>query len=181
MKTLLPVEVENMMRGKQLSLCLLALAFIALATVPAFADSLESGDIAVGDRYALTTISGEARAWVSGSWIKSSADLQLIVQVTHVGPNNVVFKVLSGTVQFNGKVYSIVASGWRGDYNRVSNTCVYQGPATAPNGERTFFIIYGQDRLYAQQGTYMRMWSAFRDEDKILWRINLYTYRFKVN
>ncbi len=169
------------MRTKQASSCLLALAFIALATVPAFADSLASGDVAVGDRYAVTTISGEAHAWVSGSWMKSPADLQLVVQVTHVGPNNVVFKVISGTIQFNGKVYSIAASGWRGDYNRASNTCIYQGPATAPNGQRTFFIIYGRDTLHVQQGTYMRMWSAFRDEDRILWRIDLYTYRFKVN
>jgi hypothetical protein len=100
-----------MMQRKQLSLCLLALAFIALATVPAFADPVASGAAAIEDRYAVTTISGEARAWVSGSWIKSSADLQLIVQVTYVGPNNVVFKVLLGTIQFNDKVYSIVASG----------------------------------------------------------------------
>lgn len=169
------------MRAKQVSSCLLALAFIALATVPAFADSLASGDVAVGDRYAVTTISGEARAWVSGSWIKSPADLQLLVQVKYVGPNNVVFKVLSGTIQFNDKVYSIVASGWRGDYNRVSNTCIYQGPATAPNGQRAFFVIYGRDTLHVQQGTYMRMWSAFCDEDRIVWRIDVYTYRFKVN
>ncbi len=169
------------MRAKQVSFCLLALAFIALATVPAFADSLASGDVAVGDRYAVTTISGEARAWVSGSWIKSPADLQLLVQVKYVGPNNVVFKVLSGTIQFNDKVYSIVASVWRGDYNRVSNTCIYQGPATAPNGQRAFFVIYGRDTLHVQQGTYMRMWSAFCDEERIVWRIDVYTYRFKVN
>lgn len=170
-----------MIREKRLSLCLLALVFVALATVPAFADAFASGTVVDGDRYAVTTVSGEARALLSGSWTRSPVDLQLVVQVAYVGPNNVVFKVISGTIQLNGKVYSIIASGWRGDYNRVSNTCVYQGLATAPNGERTFFVIYGRDTLYEQQGTYMHMWSAFRDEDSTLWRIDLQTYRFKIN
>ena len=169
------------MKQKHLPLCLLALALIVLATAPAFADPLASGNLVSGDRYAITTMSGEARAWVSGSWVASPADLQLIVEVTYVGQHNVVFKVVSGTIQFNGKVYSIVSSAWRGDYNRDIHRCVYQGPATAPNGERTFFVIYGQDTAQRQQGTYMRMWSAFRDEDMILWRINLQTYRFKIN
>ncbi len=166
---------------KQLSLCLLAFAFITLATAPTFADSIVSNNLIVGDRYAITTISGEAHASVSGSSISSPADLQLIVQVTYAGPNNVIFKVLSGTIQFNGKTYNIVASGWRGDYNRISNTCVYQGPALAPNGQRAFFIIYGRDTLSVPQGVYMRMWSTFRDEDRTLWQINLQTYRFKIN
>jgi len=169
------------MRAKQLPLLLVALALVALVTVPAFADPIVAGGVAVGDRYAVTTISGEARAWVSGSWVVSSADLQLVVQVTYVGPNNIIFRFLSGTIQFNGIVYRIVADGWRGDYNRMSKTCVYQGPATAPSGVRTFFIIYGHDTRDTQQGTYMRMWSAFLDENAVLWRIDLQTYRFKLN
>jgi len=169
------------MKKKHLPLSLLGLALIALAAAPAFADPLVSGDVIAGDRYAVTTMYGEAHAYVSGSWVTSPADLQLIVEVTYAGQHNVVFKVVSGTIQFNGKVYSIVSSAWRGDYNRDANTCVYQGPAIAPNGERTFFVIYGRDTAQRQQGTYMRMWSAFRDEDMILWRINLQTYRFKIN
>jgi hypothetical protein len=170
-----------MMRAKQLPLLLVALALMTLVTVPAFADPIIAGGVAVGDRYAVTTISGEARAWFSGSWVASSADLQLMVQVTYVGPTNIIFRVLSGTIQFNGRVYRIIADGWRGDHNRVSKTCVYQGPAIAPNGARTLFIIYGHDTRDTQQGTYMRMWSAFRDENTVLWRIDLQTYRFKLN
>lgn len=169
------------MRANQLPLLLVALALMALVTVPAFADPVTAGSVAVGDRYAVTTISGEAHAWVSGSWVVSSADLQLAVRVTHVGPSNIIFRVLSGTIQFDGSVYRIVADSWRGDYNRVSQTCVYQGPAIAPNGVRAFFIIYGHDTRDTQQGTYMRMWSAFLDENAVLWRINLQTYRFKLN
>ena len=169
------------MQTKRLPLCLLTLCFIALGAVPALADSIATGDVVVGDRYAITTMSGEARAWVSGSWLVSPVDLQLRVQVTYVGPHNIIFRVLSGTIQFNGKVYAIVASGWRGDYNRDSNTCVYQGPAIVPSGQRTFFIIHGIDTYHVQQGTYMRMWSVFRDEDRIVWRIDLQTYRFKIN
>jgi hypothetical protein len=169
------------MREKHLPLFLVALALIALMTVPAFADPVAATSPSIGDRYAITPISGEARAWVAGSWVVSSANLQLVVQVTNVGPNNIIFRTLSGTIRFDDKVYNIVADGWRGDYNRVSKTCVYQGPAVAPNGARAFFIIYGHDTSDTQQGTYMRMWSAFRDENAVLWRIDLQTYRFKLN
>ena len=169
------------MEGKRMLLCLLALCLIALAAVLAFADSIVTGDVVVGDRYAITTMSGEARALVSGSWLVSPVDLQLRVQVTYVGPHNIIFRVLSGTIQFDGKVYSVVSSGWRGDYNRDSNTCVYQGPVVALNGQRTFFIIYGIDTLHVQRGTYMRMSSVFRDEDRTVWRIDLRTYRFKIH
>jgi hypothetical protein len=170
-----------MKQTKRISLCLLALAFIALGAVPAFADAVAIGDMAVGDRYAITTISGEARAWVSGSWITSPADIQLVVEVTYTGLHNIIFKVLSGTISFNRKVYGLVSSGWRGDYNRDVKTCVYEGPAVAPNGQRAFFTIYGEDTLPVQRGTYMHMRSAFRDEDRILWRINLHMYRFKIS
>jgi hypothetical protein len=78
-------------------------------------------------------------------------------------------------------VPSAVADGWRGDYDRVSKTCVYQGQAIASNGARAFFIIYGHDISDTQQVTYMRIRSAFRDENAVLWRIDLQTYRFKLN
>jgi len=160
------------MRQKQLPLFFVALALIALMTVPAFADPVAATSPSIGYRYAITSISGEARALVAGSWVVSSANLQLVVQVTNVGPNNIIFRTLSGTVRFDGNVYNIVADGRRGDYDRVSRTCVYQGPAIAPNGARAFFIIYGHDTSDTQQGTYMRMWSVFRDENAVLWRID---------
>ncbi len=168
------------MREKQLLLFVVAMALIALMAVPAFADLVVATSPSIGDRYAITPISGEARAWVAGSWVVSSANLQFVVQVTNVGPNNIIFRTLSGSIRFDDKVY-IVADGWRGDYNRVSKTCVYQGPAIALNGARAFFIIYGHDTSDTRQDTYMRMWSAFRDENAVLWRIDLQTYRFKLN
>lgn len=168
------------MREKQLPLFLVALALIALMTVSAFADSVAATSPSIGDRYA-TTISGEARAWVAGSWLVSSADLQPVVQVTNVGPNNIASRTLSGTIRFDGMVYNIVADGWRGDYNRVSKTCAYQGTVITPGGARAFFTICGHDTSDTQQGAHMRMWSAFRDENAVLWRIDLQTYRFKLN
>ena len=169
------------MREKQLPLFLVALALIALMTVPTFADPVAATSPSIGHRYPIEPISGEARAWVAGSWVVSSANLQFVVQVTTVGPNNIIFRTLSGTIRFDGKVYNIVADGWRGDYNRISKKCVYQGPAIAQNGAQAFFIIYGHDTSDTQQGTYMRMWSAFRDENAVLRRIDLQTYRFKLN
>jgi hypothetical protein len=169
------------MREKQLPLFVVALALIALTTVPSFADPVAATSPSIGDRYAITPISGEARAWVAGSWVVSSANLQLVVRATNVEPNNIIFRTFSGTIRFDGKVYNIVADGWRGDYNTVSKTCVYRGPAIAPNGARAFFIIYGHDTSDTQQGAYVRMWSAFRDENAVLWRIDLQIYRFKLN
>lgn len=169
------------MREKQWPLLLVALALIALTTVPAFADPVVTAGPSIGDRYTTTSISGEAWAWVAGSWVVSSASLQLIVQVTAVEFNNIIFRTLSGTIRFDGKVYNMVADGWRGDYNRVSKTCVYQGLMIAPNGARAFFTISGHDTSDTQQGTYMRMWSTFRDENAVLWRIDLQAYRFKLN
>jgi hypothetical protein len=169
------------MREKQLPRFLVALALIVLMTVPAFADPVAATSPSIGDRYAITPISGEAWARVAGSWVVSSASLQLIGQATNVGPNSIIFRTLSGTIRFDGRVYYIVADGWRGEYNRVSKTCVYQGPAIAPNVARAFSIIYGHDTNDTQQGTHMRMWSTFRDENAVLWRIDLQTYRFKLN
>ena len=101
------------------------------------------------------------------------------MQATDVDPINIIFGTLSGTIRFDNKVYNMVADGWRGYYNKVSKTCVYQGPAIAPNGARAFFMIYDHDTSDTQQGTYVRMWSDFRDENAVLWRIDLQTYRFK--
>jgi hypothetical protein len=169
------------MRAKRFCFCLLAIVVVALVVTPVFADPLFSGTVSVGDRYAITTISGEAHAWIGGSWVATPADLQLVAEVTYAGPHNVVFRIISGTIQFNGQTYAIAATAWRGDYNRDSHTCLYQGPAVAPDGQRAFFIVYGRDTQSVQQGTYMDMWSAFRDEDRTLWRISLTTYRFKIN
>jgi hypothetical protein len=86
-----------------------------------------------------------------------------------------------GTIRFDSKVYDMVADGWRGDYNPVSKICVCQGPAIAPNGARAFLMIYGHDTSDTPQGAYMRTWSAFRDENAMLWSIDLQTCRFKLN
>jgi len=99
------------MREKQLPLFLVALALIVLMTVPAFAEPVAATSPSIGDRYAITPISGEARAWVASSWVVSSADLQLVVQVTNVESNNFIFRPLSGTIRFDGKVYNTVADG----------------------------------------------------------------------
>lgn len=62
------------MREKQLSLFLVALALIVLMTVPAFADPVAATSLSIGDRYAITTVSDQARAWVA------DADCQFRIQ-----------------------------------------------------------------------------------------------------
>jgi len=160
----------------------LAVVLLSLSATFAIADPLfATGNAVVGDRYLLTTVSGEARTWIDGHLVTGPADLQLQVQVTFVGPHSVVFKVLSGTFQVSHKTYTIDIGHWRGDCNRDTRTAIYQGPATAPDGRDGHFVLYGQDTSDVQQGVYMRMYSDFRGEYGALWHIELTTYRYKLN
>jgi hypothetical protein len=101
--------VNEAVREKQLPLFLVALALIVLMIVPAFADPVAATTPFIGDRYAITPIPAEARARVAGSWVVSSANLQLVVQVNNVEPDNIIFRTLSVTIRFDGKVYNMVA------------------------------------------------------------------------
>jgi hypothetical protein len=146
-----------------------------------YADPLtSSGVTAVGDRYLLTTIRGQAKTWIDGHWAIGPANIQLLVQVTYVGPNNVVFRVLSGTFQINNRPYTVDVGHWRGDYNRITNTAVYQGPATAPDGRQGYFVLYGKDTGSTQQGVFMNIHSDFLGEYRALWHVELQSFRTQV-
>lgn len=170
-----------MLQIKRLLPILLGIALVGLSIGSVSADPLlSSGNVAVGDRYLITTILGEARAWIAGHWVTGPANLQLLAQVTYAGTHNVIFKVLSGTFQVNNKPYSIDVGQWRGDYNRDTHTTVYQGPATAPDGKRGYFVLFGRDTAGAQQGVFMNIWSDFVGEYGALWHIELNSFRTKV-
>jgi hypothetical protein len=143
------------MRTRNLPSIVLGAVLLSLAMSSVYANPLVvGGNVVVGTQYTITTIRGEARAWVDGQWLTSPADLTLQVQVAFVGPNNVVFRVVSGSFQVRAKSYTIDVGNWRGDYNRNTGTSVYQGPATAPDGRHGYFIIYVYDTSQVQQGTY---------------------------
>lgn len=170
-----------MQQIKRLLPILLGIAFLGLPIGSVSADPLVSaGNVAVGDRYLITTIRGEAKAWIDGHWVMGTANLQVLGQVTYAGPHNIVFKVLSGTFQVNYKAYAIDVGHWRGDYNRDTNTAVYQGPATAPDGKRGYFVFYGKDNTVTQQGVFMTIRSGFLGEYGALWHIELASFRTKV-
>ena len=172
---------DEMMQSNRLLPILLGVILVSLTASSVFADPLfVGGNVVVGDRYAVTTIRGEARAWIDGRWVIGPANLQLLVQVTYVGPHNIVFKVLSGIFQVNYKPYAIDVGRWRGDYNRDTHTAVYQGPATAPDGRLGYFVLYGKDTTDTQQGVFMTMRSDFRGEYGALWQIELTSYRTKL-
>jgi hypothetical protein len=158
---------------------ILGAVLLTLAATSVYADPLVAGgNVMVGNQYTVTTIRGEARAWVNGQWLTGPADLELQVQVTFVGPHNLVFKVISGSFQVGSKPYMIDVGNWRGDYNRDTATSVYQGPATAPDGRNGYFVLLGQDTTQAQQGTYMNIYSDFRGEYGALWHVNLAGFRY---
>jgi hypothetical protein len=143
----------------------LAVVLLSLSATFAIADPLfATGNTAVGDRYMITTASGEARTCIDGRLVTGPADLQLQVQVTFVGPDSVVFRALSGTFQVSCMTYSNNVGHRCGDYNRDSRTAIYQGAATAPDGRDAHFVLYGQSTSDIQQGVYMGMYSDFRGE-----------------
>lgn len=161
---------------------MLGVVLLSLSITSVFADPLFAGEnVMVGDQYMVTTIRGEARAWIDGRWVTGPADLQLQVQVTFVGPHNIVFRVLSGTFEVRYKTYVIGIGHWKGDYNRDTHTSIYQGPATAPDGRNGYFVVLGQDTTETQQGMYMNSHSDFRGEYGVLWHIGLAAFRYKLN
>jgi hypothetical protein len=114
------------MKTKYMLPVFLGVVLLSLATASAFAEPLVAGgNVAVGGQYTVATISGTARATVDGHLITGPTNLQLQVQVTFVGPHNILFKVLSGTFQVQYKAYMIDVGHWRGDYNRDVHTTVY--------------------------------------------------------
>ena len=92
------------MKTKHLLPVILGAVLLTLAATSVYADPLGAGgNVTIGNQYTVTTIRGEARAWVNGQWLTGPADLQLQVQVTFVGPYNIVFKVISGSFQVSNK------------------------------------------------------------------------------
>lgn len=167
------------MQTKHLLTAVLGAVLLTLAASAVYVDPLVAGgNVMVGSQYTVTTMRGEARAWVDGQWLSGSADLTLQVQVTFVGTNNIVFKVISGSFRVRDKPYIIHVGNWRGDYNRNTQASVYQGPATAPDGRNGYFILYGHDTSQVQQGAYMSIYSDLRGEYGALWHIVLIGFRY---
>jgi len=161
---------------------LLGVVLLSVAATSVFADPwYGSSAVAVGDQYSVTTLNGFAQAWVDGRWVTDSASLALQVQVTFVGPNNVVFRVLSGTFQVAGKDYAINVGLWRGDYNIQTHSSIYQGPATAPNGGLGYFTLYGEDVGVSNGGVSMHVYSDFTGEYGALWHVSLAAIRYQTN
>jgi hypothetical protein len=170
------------MQAKHVFPLVLGVVLLSLSATSAFADPLFlGGAVLIGDRYAVTTLHGYARAWIDGHWVTGPADLELQVQVTFLGLHNVVFRVVSGTFQVRYKPYLIDVGHWRGDYNRDTHTSVYQGPATAPDGRQGYFVLYGQDASETSAGVYMHIVSDFRGEYGALWHVDLVALRYKLS
>ncbi len=160
---------------------LLSVVLLSLAASSVFADPLVAGGVVnVGDQYSVTTITGTASAWVNGVKVTELADLQLQVQVTFVGPHNVLFKVVSGTFQIGNKPYAINVGNWQGVYNRDTQTSTYQGPATAPDGRPAYFVIFGQDTTRTSTGTYTHSLSDFLGEYGALWHVDMINFRTQI-
>ena len=170
------------LRTRNLIPIFLGVVLLSISTTSVFADPwYGSSAVAVGDQYSVTTISGVAQAWIDGRLVIDSASLELQVQVTFVGPYNVVFRVLAGTFQIGGKSYAINVGLWRGDYNIRTHSSVYQGPATALNGGEGYFTLYGEDLGVSNGGVLTHIYCDFTGEYGALWHVSLTAVRYQTN
>jgi hypothetical protein len=172
---------DKTLQTKHLIPIVLGAVLLSLTATSVLADPLVAGgNVMVGDNYSITTLNGQARAWVGGKLVTGPANLQLTAQVTFVGPHNIVFKVVNGTFQIRGKPYAIDVGHWRGDYNRDAHTSVYQGPATAPDGRQGYFVLLGADTDSTNTGVYTHIVSDFGGEYGVLWHVDLNAFRTKL-
>ena len=137
--------------------------------------------LAPGDQFSITTLNGFAQAWIDGRLVTDTANLALTVQVTFVGPYNVVFRVVAGAFQVGGKDYAIDVGAWRGDYNLQTHSSIYQGAATAPNGGTGYFTLYGEDLGVSNEGVLTHIYSNFTGEYGALWHVSLSAIRYQTN
>jgi len=157
-----------------------ALLMLALVVVPVFADPLTT-NAKVGDVYIVTTIEGDAKAFVQGKVVTVPASVELRCQITEVHRDWVFFKVTRGEIVVDGREYMISREWWRGVYNRNSNEAYYQGWAVDGAGHRAFFILHTLDKRPTQEGCFMEMNGVFRDPCGVYWRLELLTYRYKLD
>ncbi len=168
----------KMQTKRLLTPIILAFMMITVTLSSAYADPfLLAGNVVVGNLYSISTTTGRARAWINGAWATGPADLQLQVQITFVGPYNIIFRIVSGTFQIRYKQYAIDSGRWRGDYNLITHSSEYRGPATAPDGGQAYFVLSAQDTIETGQVAYMNIQSNFRGEYGALWQVTILAYR----
>jgi hypothetical protein len=167
------------MRMKKLIPIVLGVVLLSPSATSVLADPWSGGSTLVGDQYTVSTLHGLAQAWINGQLVTEPASLTLQVQVTFVGPRNVVFQVLWGTFQVGDKSYAIDAGRWNGDYNIATGTSTYQGPATAPNGGIGYFVLHGQDAGVANGVVLMHIYSDFTGEYDAFWHVSLAAVRYQ--
>ena len=170
------------MKTKNLVPIFLGIVILSISVTFVLADPWYGpASVALGDQFSITTLNGFAQAWIDGRSVTDSANLALTVQVTFVGPYNVVFRVVAGTFQVGGKNYAIDLGAWRGDYNLQTHSSLYQGPTTAPNGGTGHFTLYGEDIGASNGGVLTHIYCDFTGEYGALWHVSLAAIRYQTN
>jgi len=135
----------------------------------------------VGVVYIVTTIEGNAKAFVQGKVVTAPASVELRRRITEVHRDWVFFKVTWEEIAVDGREYMILREWWRGVYNKNSNEVYCQGWAVDDAGHRAYFILHTLDKRPAQEGCFMEMKGVFRDPCGVYWRLGLLTYRYKLD
>ena len=149
-----------------------ALLMLSLVVIPVFADPLTT-NAKVGDVYIVKTIEGKV--------VTVPASVELRCQITEFHRDMVLFKVIWGEIVIDDREYTVLREWWRGVYNKNSNEGYYQGWAVDDAGHRAYFILHTLDKRPTQEGCFMEMNGVFRDPCGVYWRLDLITYRYKLN
>jgi len=157
-----------------------AFLMLALVVIPVFADPLTT-NARVGDVYIVTTIEGEAKAFLEGKVVTVPASVELRCQITEVHRDWIFFKVTWGKTVIDGHQYMVLREWWRGVYNKNSNEGCYQGWAVDGAGRRAHFILHTLDKRPTHEGCFMEMNGVFKDLCGVYWRLELLTYRYKLD
>lgn len=160
------------------SLTSLVMASIIMANV--FASSLLV-DVTVDGVFEVATIRGHARARIDGQPVALFADLQMRIRIAEVSDIWIAFKVLSGTIQVGSRVFHIEGESWRGVYRRGRHTAIYEGWGSDAAGHRVCLALRSTDTRQAQRGCFMDAEGIMMGPGGNMWKLDLKTYRVKLN
>jgi len=171
--------MDKKQKSALLGLTALLILAPSMMITPALASSFN--DASIGDKYAIITIKGEAKTKIQGQVITTPASVELIMEVTEIYQDWILFKVNRGEIEVDGVTYYVISGWWRGSHNKITHIGQYEGWAQDNNGNNVYFIIRTSDLNQTQEGCFMGMKGAFRDPEGNYWLLNLLTYRFKMN
>ena len=157
---------------------LLSLFVAGFLMAPISADPILNAS--VGDRYAISTVVGEAKARINGEEVSVPASVELLCEVSEVHGNWIFFRIVYGTIKINETVYAITSDWWVGAYYKVLRNATYEGRGEGEGGT-LHFVLRSRDRRPTHEGCFLKIWGTARDPEAVYWSLDVKAYRTKVD